>query len=314
MPLVRSFALSTKKGTETWVQPIVDREDRRIRFEIRTGPGWPAGTVSRTSAICLATTTPAPMSYIREEGRSGRMGVQLMAVVAEGPNGRVYVAPDSAQSEIALRVTTPADVPTSELPKNPRWFSPPGFGMVRHQDLFTARQLVALTTFSDLVTAAREEALSDGAEPAYADAIATYLALAVDRLADRHSSMATWDPNPSGYATKIRNTFSRQAIAMTWDFVEGNVFSESSGNFGDAVEWVAKALGRTPALGVGVVTQLDATALSPPGQVVYITDPPYYDNIGYADLSDFFYVWLRRTLKDIYPSFLGPYWSQRRRS
>lgn len=305
MPLVRSFALSTKRGTEAWIQPTVDRENTRIRFEIRAGPGWPAGTMSRMSAVCLATGTPVPMSYIREEGQSGRMGVQLMAIVAEGPTGRVYVAPDPDQSEIALRVTPPTDVPVSELPKNPRWFSPPGFGMVRHQDLFTARQLVALTTFSDLVPAARDQALGDGAGAEYADAIATYLALAVDRLADRHSTMATWDPNPSGYATKIRNTFSRQAIAMTWDFVEGNVFSESSGNFGDAVEWVAKAVARTPAQGVGVVTQLDATALSPAADVVYVTDPPYYDNIGYGDLSDFFYVWLRRSLKDVTPSIFG---------
>jgi putative DNA methylase len=182
------------------------------------------------------------------------------------------------------------------LPDNARWFSPPGYGMRTYRDLFTPRQLVSLTCFSDLVDEARQQALANGASEVRATSIATYLAFAVDRLADRGSSIASWD---SGRLI-VRNTFGRQAIPMTWDFAEGNPFSDSTGNFLGAIEWIRKVVAELPARGRSSVSQLDATEQTAL-PCVFSTDPPYYDNIGYADLSDFFYIWLRRSIGKLYP-------------
>jgi putative DNA methylase len=155
MPLVRSFALSTKKGKETWAQPIVDREHKRIRFEIRTGTGCPEGTVGRTGAVCLATGTPVPLAHIRQEGKAGRMGAQLMAIVAESSRGRIYLPPDEEHERIAHSAATPDDVPDTDLPEQALGFRVQGYGMTKHRHLFTDRQLTALCTFSDLVSEAR---------------------------------------------------------------------------------------------------------------------------------------------------------------
>ncbi|HSH59561.1 MAG TPA: DUF1156 domain-containing protein [Acidimicrobiales bacterium] len=190
MPLARSFALSTKKGKETRVQPIVDRENKRIRFEIRTGAGCPEGTVGRNGAVCLATGTPVPLSYIREEGKAGRMGTQLMAIVAEGHRSRIYLAPDEEHERIARSTVPPDDVPDTDLPKQALGFRVQGYGMTKHRHLFTDRQLVALSKFSDLVMEARVRVLADGGSDEYGDAVATYLGLAVDRLVDRHRRSA----------------------------------------------------------------------------------------------------------------------------
>jgi putative DNA methylase len=298
MPLVRSFALSTKKTKKCWVEPVVEHGSRTIRFEIKSGNQMaPDGTVNRRGARCIACGTPVPFDHVREEGKAGRMIPQLMAVVAEGARGRIYSAPSEDQIAIASS-PTPSWLPTAELPQNPRDFKTPNYGMQTFGDLFTARQLTALTTFSDLVGEARSQVISDGGSTQYADAIATYLAFAVDRTVDRGSTICTWDSSPKMEA--LRNTFARQAIPMTWDFAEGNPFSESSGNWLNNVEWVAKAVA---VLGIGIpgqAKQLDATAVGWT-EGVFSTDPPYYDNIGYADLSDFFYVWLRRSLAKIYP-------------
>jgi putative DNA methylase len=303
MPLVHSFALSTKSGKETWVQPIVDRDSKRIRFQIRSGPGCPGGTVGRNGAMCVATGTPVPLTYIRAEGKAGRMEAQLMAIVVAGKRGRIYLAPTEEQERIARSAVAPDGVPETEIPYNPRYLTAPNYGMTRHRDLFTERQLLALCTFSDIIAKARSQVQADGGSREYADAVATYLALAVDRLADRSSTICSWDSSPKMEA--LRNTFARQVLPMTWGYAEGNIFSESSGNFGDSVEWVAKVVERTPASVTGSVNQLDATEVVLSENAVYITNPPYYDNIGYADLSDFFYVWLRRSLKDLYPDLFS---------
>jgi putative DNA methylase len=301
MPLVRSFALSTKHGRETWVQPVVDRERRRIRFEIRSGPGCPAGTVGRTSAVCLATGTPVPMSYVRAEGRAGRMGVQLMAIVAEGPRGRVYLPPDPGHERVAAGAVPPGDLPAARMPSNPRWFSPPGFGLQRFADLFTPRQLLALRAFSDLVGEARERLRGDAPDPgAYGDAVVTYLAFAVDKLADRNSAICAWEPRMD----RLRGTFQRQALPMTWDFAEANPFGGAGGDFAHCLFSVWEVLCRLPGGTPGTADQADAAALDTATPALIATDPPYYDNLGYADLSDFFYVWLRRSLRDLYPKLL----------
>ena len=301
MPLVRSFALSTKKGKETWVQPIVDRENRRIRFEIRQGPGCPEGTVGRNGATCLATGTPVPLSYIREEGKAGRMGAQLMAIVAEGKRKRIYLPPDDEHERIARSAVPPDDVPDTELPKQALGFRVQAYGMTRHRDLFTDRQLVALTTFSDLVAAARARALGDGGDEEYASAAAIYLSLAASRLADSNNSLCSW----SSARDQTRNLFARQAVPMVWDFVENNPFGHSAGDFGVSVASATDAIRRLPCAARATVTHLDAAALSGDRIATFITDPPYYDNIGYADLSDFFYIWIRRSLAVITPDILS---------
>jgi putative DNA methylase len=301
MPLVRSFVLSTKRGRATWVQPIVDRERRRIRFEIRTGPGCPDPTVGRTGATCLATGTPVPLGHLRAEGKAGRMGAQLMAIVADGPRGRVYLPPDDEHERIAVRVAPPDDVPQAAMPTNPRWFSPPGFGMLRYADLFTPRQLLALRTFSDLVQEAAQRLRADGADPEYAAAVATYLAFAVDKLADRNSTICAWEPRMD----RLRGTFQRQALPMTWDYAEANPFGGAGGDFAHCLFSVWEVVSRLSSRAPGTAGRADAAALEATRPALISTDPPYYDNVGYADLSDFFYVWLRRSLRDVYPKLFG---------
>jgi putative DNA methylase len=316
MPLVRSFYLSKKKGKEAWVEPAVryDTTPPTVHFHVQTGKGKPQdGTVNRQGARCVACSTPVPFDYIRSEGKAGRMGAHLMAIVAEGQHGRAYIPSDKMQATIASQAE-PEWKPEQELQGKAR-VSVPLYGMTTFGDLFTPRQLVALTTFSDLVQEARERvlvdaeqvglpvdgiALNDGGNGAnaYADAVATYLGLAVDRLADRNSTICSWD---TGYV-KVRNTFARQAIPMVWDFAEANPLSESTGNFLGAVDWVVEVVAASSCSVKGEAQQRDATTAPHSNmQPLISTDPPYYDNIGYADLADFFYVWLRRSLGSIYP-------------
>jgi putative DNA methylase len=321
MPLVRSFALSTKKGKDTWIQPVVDREHRRIRFEIRTGPGRPDGTVSRTGAVCFATGTPVPLSYIRAEGKAGRMGAQLMAIVAEGSRGRIYLPPDPEHERIAQDAKPPDDVPDTDLPAQALGFRVQGYGMTKHRHLFTDRQLVSLCAFSDRIMEAREQVRMDaisagyqddglhiidngcGAD-AYADAVATYLAFSLDKMADCSSTLCTWYTDRDS----TKNTFARQALPITWDFAETNTLLDATGSYVGANQWTAETIEGLPwpAQASATVQQLDATTTdSSRNGFLVSTDPPYYDNIGYADLSNFFYVWLRRSLKRVYPAELS---------
>lgn len=320
MPLVRSFWLSTKKGKETWVEPIIDQRTKTVRFRVRKDKAnAPPGTKLKGKSKCLLCGIDnVTDAMLREQASAYGMSEQVLAIVAEGSNGRVYLNPPEGDPTKDINAPE-ASWLRQNLPDNARWFSPPGYGLKTYRDLFTPRQLVALTTFSDLVGEAREQALKDalasGMEDdgngidegglgatAYAYAVATYLGFAVDRLADRGSTICSWD---SGYV-KIRNTFGRQAIPMTWDFAEGNPFSESTGNFESAVEWTAESAAASPLGPAGHARQLDAVAaVNGVESPIVATDPPYYDNIGYADLSDFFYVWLRRSVGKIYPQLFS---------
>ena len=315
VPLMRSFVLSSKRGRRVWVEPILESTGR-YRFVVRVGSGKaPDGTVSRRGGRCLLTGSPMPFTYIRAEAKAGRMGARPLAVVAEGTRGRVYL-------------DAPGDMTAMSRAAEPEWRSPesishwPGrtnvveYGLTTWGDLFTDRQLVALTTLSDLVAEAREKVLADaqlaglgsdglrladggtGAE-AYADAVATYLAVAIGKAADYGSTICSW--HSSGEF--IRNTFARQAIPMVWDYAETNPFSASTGNWVACVDWVRKVVAYSPmASSRAAVIQQDAAGdTSLLDSALVATDPPYYDNIGYADLSDFFYVWQRRTLRDIWP-------------
>ena len=298
MPLVRSFWLGKKKGKERYLVPIP--EGKHVRFEIAGPDGVPReGTVGRTGAVCLLCGTPVPLSYIREEGKAGRMGAQLMALAAEGTRQRYYVAP-SEEHENAARVPRPDDVPEAELPEQALGFRVQGYGMRTWADLFTNRQLTALITLSDLVQEAHNRALADGAEFAYADAIATYLALATSRTSDLNNTIVTW----SSMRDQARNLFARQAIPMSWDFAEVNPFAVAAGDVSVSVDTAYEVIHSLPSTGNAVVLQNNASGIMYHSSVIS-TDPPYYDNVGYADLADFFYVWLRRSLSSVYPKLLG---------
>ncbi len=325
VPLVSTYMLSTKPGKESYVHPVV--EQGRYRFTVRTGTPPDAASAKNGTKLsrganfqCLLSKTAISGDYIKSEGKAGRIGARLMAIVAEGQRGRIYLSP-TAEQESTAQSAKPAWRPETPLPDDPRNFWTVQYGLTKFGDLFTARQLVALTTFSDLVQEARQRALSDatsagfpsdgksladggiGAQ-AYADAVAVYLAFALDRSSDRGSTVCSWDSSPKMEA--LRNTFGRQAIPMVWDFAEGNPFSESSGNWTNNVEWEAKSLLFLPGNQSAVAHQMDASQLDVHRlRPVVSTDPPYYDNIGYADLSDFFYVWLRRSLKSVFPDLFA---------
>ncbi len=318
MPLVRSFQLSKKKGKEAWVEPIIDKSKSLpvIKFEVKTGKGnLIDGTTSRKGAVCLACATPTNLDYVRSEGKAGRIDAQLMAIVAEGDRGRIYLSPDNEHERIAASAK-PEWKPETELSTHPQYMGTPRYGMTRHCDLFTNRQLVALNTFSDLVSEVKEaikkDAIANGIKDdglslssegtsatAYSDAVATYLGFAVDRLSDRNSTICSWDVSRDS----TRNTFARQSISMTWDYVETNPLSDSTGNFVGASDWVVKVIELSSCNSKGFVRQADATNISGKNlkPIIVSTDPPYYDAVPYSDLSDFFYVWMRRSLNKIHP-------------
>ncbi|WP_299517926.1 DUF1156 domain-containing protein [uncultured Serinicoccus sp.] len=328
MPLVRSWWLCKKKGKEAYVVPIVvddgsSRSGRRVEFTIghdkAKGPTKETdGSVSgRSGGVCVACGAPASSTHIKSEGIAGRMGAVLMAVVAAGHRRRIYLAPTDEHRDAAV-VDPPSGVPKQKLGYDPRNLWTPAYGLTQFSDLFTNRQLVALTTFSDLVGEAREQALKDavaaglssgarlgdggnGAE-AYADAIATYLGMAVSNTADDHSSLVSWRSSHGTGAT--RSTFARQALPMVWDYAEANPLSGTAGDFSNTIPGIVAVLERVDPSADGDAKQADAATRDFSGAVVS-TDPPYYDNIGYSDLSDFFYVWLRRSLRDIHPDLFA---------
>jgi putative DNA methylase len=323
MPLVRSFWISKRKAKEVWVQPIIDTLEKTINFKIRIDEGnAPEGTVSRNGAQCIFCNHHVPLDHIRSEGKAKRMGVQMMAIVVEGKKGRVYLPPIMEHKSTA-DFEKPQNIPDSNLPEQALGFRVQLYGIKKHQDLFTPRQLVALTTFSDLVSKARESVIEEAqiavfpnddrgldeggtGAIAYADAVATYLAFLIDKQADLGNALNRWEP----VAQCPRQLFGRQAIPMVWDFAEGNPLGNSSGSWSILIDNLHHSLNSPGFIfdrkSVGMSLQLDATAAISKVSVPLIsTDPPYYDNIGYADLSDFFYIWLRRSLKDVYPNLFS---------
>lgn len=342
VPLVSSFWLSKKPGKETWVEPVID--GKTYRFEIRTGvpedPDWLSRGTRAGKAqdfSCLFSQSPLTREYVREQGKAGRLGARLMAIVAEGSRNRVYLPPNSEAESIALSADSFSSV--SEARSTFLSGTTPtramitggvcsAYGLATWGHLFTSRQLVALTTLSSLISDVRKQVIADfedasiGTEcetahipdlglsqggdraTAYAESISVYLSFALSRSADRGSCLCSWDSSPKMEA--LRNTFGRQALPMVWDFAEGNPFSYSSGSWNNNVEFTAKSIERFAGANLGFATQADAT-----DKTTFIrgsffsTDPPYYDNISYAELSDFFYVWLRQSLHEVYPALFS---------
>ena len=312
VPLVRSWELSKKAGKPViWVEPIVDPERQSIRYEVRTGgtPGKP--TVVRGNGVCIATGSPIPGDYIKAEANAGKMGQVLLAVVVERDRVRDFVRPENqAVPEEVPHMVAPID---GAVPRHLTGGTCAVYGLDTWAKLFTDRQLLALSTFSDLLAEVRTRVsqdalhlatdptrLRDGGEgrEAYADAVVTYLAFVVNKCSDFWSSICSWNSTNA----QIRNTFARQAIPMTWDFAEANPFSGRLASWDSMLSGVVGGLRSLPISVPGHTAQRDARArIAEVGTCVIATDPPYYDNISYAELSDFFYVWTRRSLREIWP-------------
>ncbi|APD87300.1 hypothetical protein BM527_15045 [Alteromonas sp. Mex14] len=317
VPLVRSFILSSKKGKEAWVEPVINGSSYEFVVHDGKKPSDKLdGTVVRTGGTCLMSGSPIPFKYIREEGKARRIGVKLMAIVAEGKKGRIYLSPSKEMSDIA-HSAEPDWRPEHKIPVNPRDFKTPNYGMDSFGDLFTNRQLISIDTIASLVKNVKSKVKEDakrlgldddqislhkGGEgvSAYGEAIATYLALATSRWTDMCNAMASWNSTNQN----VRALFARQAIPMNWDFVELTPFSKV-GPWISCVESIFGLFNNLSEQSPGYAIQADAASQKISADKVISTDPPYYDNIGYADLSDFFYVWLRRSLKEIYPDLFS---------
>lgn len=320
VPLAGSFVLSSKIGNEAFVQPIIGKTDYDFTVQVGRAPadaedGTSFGT--RKGFRCIMSGTPVPFEYIRREGLAGRLGQRLMAVVAEGARGRVYLAPTEDQV-VAASSAHPAWRPDTPIPEKALSIRVPLYGMNTHGSLFTNRQLVALTTLSDLVTDAkdkvRRDAIAAGLDDdglslehggsgakAYGEALSLFLQCAVDKGANYWSTLCAW----ASPTQKMVSTFGRQALPMVWDFAEANPFSDSSGNLDGGIDQAAKFLLNAPAHPRGQALQADAQTQQISSGRFVSTDPPYYDNIGYADLSDYFYTWMRRSLREAFPSLLA---------
>jgi len=313
VPLVSSFMISGKKGKEAWIEPIVEND----KYQFKVHPNKPKNLEKAklgTSAgkwkafYCLLSQSPIPYDYLKQEGQAGRMGSRLMAVVAEGKGGRVFLDPTSEYEALANQAT-PNWKPDLDINYHPRDIKTQIYGMTKYGDLFTNRQLVALNTLADLVPIVREQAMQDSLRSqankinatAYGDAISVYLAFIVEQVANHSSTICGWN----SANTQMRSVFARQALPMSWDYAECNVFSNSSGSFNNLFERMIKGFEALGCGSPGFVEQSDAARQTISQDKVISSDPPYYDNIGYADLSDFFYVWMRRSLQSLYPTLFS---------
>ncbi|HBN8269399.1 TPA: DUF1156 domain-containing protein [Pseudomonas aeruginosa] len=320
VPLASTFVLSSRDGKESYVEPVIEGDSYRFTVKVNTPPtSAKNGTkLSRGANFqCLLSGTPIEPKYIKAEGVGGRIGQRLMAIVAEGKRGRVYLSPIPEQ-EAATEQAEPTWRPDVTISGSTQYLGVKPYGFTRFDQLFTARQLSALTTFSDLVQEAisrvHEDALATGmlddklgldqggqGATAYAQAVGIYLAFAISKVSNIGSTVASWMNDRGAF----RETFARQALPMVWDFAEANPFANAGGSFAAAIDKGVMAIRDLPKTGSGFVYQQDAQTQEISQQKLISTDPPYYDNIPYADLSDFFYVWLRRSLRTIFPGLFA---------
>ncbi|HDM8159539.1 TPA: DUF1156 domain-containing protein [Vibrio harveyi] len=318
VPLASSFVLSSNKSNLSWVEPVI--KEGEYTFEVKTGTSIPEDAKKGTKAgrggnfTCLLSGAPIPVQYIREQGKEGKLGSKLMGIVLEGKKGRVYISPSEHDENIDIDKDNLWQ-PSLDINHNPRDIRTQLYGLTKYSDLFTDRQLLALNAFSHEVSNLKEnvskefnidvdgESLAEGGggTAAYLEAISVYLGLAVGKAVDYNSTLCSWI---SGGQT-MRNTFGRQAIPMVWDFAEANPIGNSTGCFVSGVEQVAKVIEKLPATSIGHVEQADATNQTISQLKVVSCDPPYFDNIAYADLADYFYVWMRKTLRNVWPDVFG---------
>lgn len=306
MSLINSFTLSMKRGKETWAAPVIDQTTKQVEFTIKhDGSRPPDGTIGRQGATCLVCGNTAPLQYVRDEGQAGRLGTQLIAIAVDHKGERVFLPPLSAPSP--ARAAAPSWAPDIEMTRNPRHMTPPLYGMTSFDRLFTPRQLQALSCCCDLLGEVRDlvrrdaTACGDRDSDAYVRAVVTYLAFALDKATNVWSTLTSWKSDDGSF----RGTFARQALAIVWVFAEANPFRAGSEGIDAHIASVSDVLDHLPYGPGGSVGQQDATALHSTTPCLFSTDPPYYDNIPYADLSDFFYVWLRRNLGDLYPEVMS---------
>lgn len=312
VPLLSAFWLSNKKGNEAWLDPVVDRSALTYRFEVRTSTpkdrsAAGAGTKGKGGFRCLLTGDPIPFSYIRGEGQKDRLGRVLVAVVADGSPGRVYLPASVEQTRIDADAQ-PNGFPDTSLPDQALGFRVQNYGIRKHWQMFSPRQLTAMVTMSDLIKGLAPEIQADATKAGlaaneaaeYAATVLSFLALALDRCADFNNTLCRWSPSNQ----KVMNLFGQAIVRMVWDFAEANFLGDSVGAWKTCSDYVAACIEVIPVRGAqaGRALQMDAAASSNYlHDVLVSTDPPYYDNMGYAALSDFFYVWLRRTVGDLYP-------------
>jgi len=324
VPLVSSFMLSTKEGKKTWVEPVIDASaPDGWRFEVHSGglakvdeqrlsKGTKAGRGSNFS--CVLTGSAISPDHVKAEGTAGRMGARLMAIVAESARGRTYIAPTVAHEAAATNIPA-AENSDVLISTHPQYMGCVGYGLTTVQKLFSARQFFALTTFSELVVEARQQALVDAraakdttdcsllyqggtGAAAYADAVATYLAFGVSKMSDYNSTIVLWSPTRD----QAKSTFARQALPMVWDYSEINPLAGAAGDLFVSLTGISRTLADLPTVSNGAIYNINATQNSFPVRPIAVsTDPPYYDNIPYADLSDYFYYWLRLALQNVWP-------------
>ena len=315
-PLVKSFALSTRPGKEWSVNPIVNRESKSITFEIGQGKPRSAGTVNRRGATCIFCNEPLTFKYIRSEGKAKRLGARLMAIVVDAPVGRLYLPPEDAQENVAANAVPPWK-PTTSLPAEALGFRVQAYGLSDHEDLFPPRALVALTTFVRLVKETHAEILRDAKSAgmvddstgfeaggigalAYADTVTCYLALAVDRLVNAVSSLTSWNAPEQC----LRNAIEKK-VSMTWDYCEANPFSDASGGLAGSFKRVTDVIAAASAGADAKAFLRDASDGGSFPRAIFCTDPPYYDNVPYADLADIFYIWLKASLEEYFPDIFS---------
>jgi putative DNA methylase len=309
MPLATDFMLSTKKGKEAWIEPIV--ESKRIHFTVKTGTGTPTASpkIGRGAQFrCLICNQIAPEENIRSEFKAKRANAQMMAIVADTGRERIYLPPHEYHVQIAMSAKPTWTLDEEMNQDTPNLVSGRGYGFTHWRELFTNRQIVTLTLYCDLINDVRNLILKDGKSiqdrkiENYANAISTYLVFAIDKMLDTNTSFCSWQIDPP----RLRSTFGRQALPMVWDYAESNTFGEVAGDYKLTVGSLCEVLDRFSSHGVaGIAEQIDATSPHQEKTYIFSTDPPYYDNIGYADLSDFFYIWIRKTLAHIYPELFA---------
>ena len=305
MPLMGSFTLSKGEGSGQYLKPVIDRDRKSITFDIQnhTGGVPTRGTANRSGATCVSCNQAMKLDYIRQQSRDGNLGKQMTAVIAKNDDRRVYLSPSERHIEIEKSVKADWRPSTSLPSRQTKAISLQSYGMEEWHEVFTERQLLTLSTFTNLISEIRDVIIQDGADELYADAVCTYLSFAVSRVADSGNTFAVWESGGNFVAA----AFSRQGLGMVWDFPEANPFSSSTQNWLAQINWVARVVDRLPSnVNLGKVYQANATTtIHIQNGPVIVTDPPYYDSIYYSDTSDFFYAWLRPMLRDIYPDLFA---------